>query len=144
MSKPTNANNQAIIPYAGRQTLDVQVIMNLFVARTSVENYMRNNVNLMLHLFDVNAETHLHDSIIDEAKDADELDFTLDQKENGKRSHLRALCKDRLSKVNKHNNNCPIILETITFNVFSNYLANKKTRRATCCARAPTVGCEVP
>ena len=47
----------------------------------------------------------------------------------GRRPNLRKLCiMDHLLKVNKHDNNCPIVLQTVTFNIISNYLVNKKRK----------------
>ena len=115
MPKQTaNDNSQAIIPYVGRATPAVQ----------------DNNVNLVLHLFDTNAERHLHHSFIDDAMDADALDSSWGLKENGTQPNLKKLYMDRLLKVNKQDDNCPIVLQAVTFNVFSNYLVTKRSKKS--------------
>ena len=127
--RTANSNSQAIVPYAGRPTPAVQEIMNLYVASTSAKNYTRSNVQLAIYLFDTDAERYLHSSFLDEAVDADDLDFSLGQKKDGKRENLRKICMDQLLKVNKHDDNCPIVLQKVTFNVFSNYLATKRNKK---------------
>ena len=47
--------------------------------------------------------------------------------EKGKKE-MRATCKSALEKVNKSDDKCPIILEKMTFNVFSHYMLTKKSK----------------
>ena len=41
---------------------------------------------------------------------------------------MRAGCKAALEEVNKSDNNCPIVLEKMTLNIFSNYMATRKIK----------------
>ena len=41
---------------------------------------------------------------------------------------MRSNCKNALEEVNKSNNNCPIVLEKTTFNIFSHYMSTKKSK----------------
>ena len=128
--RTANSVSEAIVPYAGKPSSNVQEILNNYVAKSSLKMYDRSNIQLILYLFDIDPEMFLHSSFLDEALEADDLDFALGWKEKGRRDNLRDLCKKRLETVNKHDKNCPLILQKVTFNVFSHYLATKKTQRA--------------
>ena len=39
-------------------------------------------------------------------------------------------CKAYLGEVNKSDNNCPIVLKKITFNIFSHYMSTKKSKQS--------------
>ena len=39
-----------------------------------------------------------------------------------------ATCKASLKEVSKSDDNCPIVLEKLTFNVFSCYMSTKKSK----------------
>ena len=43
---------------------------------------------------------------------------------------MRATCKTALEEVNKSNDSCPIVLEKMTFNVFSHYMSTKKSKNS--------------
>ena len=118
-------NDGAIVPYAGRPTTVVQEIMNKFVSSRSVTRYTNENVLLMVWLFDEDAEMYLHDWIVERMVKAHETD---EEASTQQRKHLRAVCKEALANVNKIDNNCPIILEKITFNVFSHFLTTRRNR----------------
>ena len=45
-----------------------------------------------------------------------------------KRPAMRKICKDALDAVNKASNNCPIILPSLTFNIFSHYLTTRRKK----------------
>ena len=49
--------------------------------------------------------------------------------EKGKKE-MRATCKDDLQESKIRNNNCPIVLEKLTFNVFSHYMSTKKSKKS--------------
>ena len=49
--------------------------------------------------------------------------------EKGKK-YMRAACKAALEKVNKSDNNCPIVPEKMTFNFFSHYMSTKKSKKS--------------
>ena len=42
--------------------------------------------------------------------------------------YMRATCKAALEKVNKSDDNCPIVPEKMTFNVFYHYMSTKKIK----------------
>eukprot|EP00980_Cylindrotheca_fusiformis_P027304 scaffold19845_cov136-Cylindrotheca_fusiformis.AAC.1 len=116
----------AIVPYDGRPTAAVQAIMNNSIAKKSQLRYDNENITLMMWLFDEDAEKHLRDTVLDEMNTAHALDVEMGTKG---RKHLRVVCKKALENVNKTDKNCPIILETVTFNVFSHFLTTRKSKR---------------
>ena len=44
------------------------------------------------------------------------------------RPAMMKICKDALGAVNKASNNCPIILSSLTFNIFSHYLTTRRKK----------------
>ena len=49
--------------------------------------------------------------------------------EKGKKE-TRANCKAALEEVNKSDENCPIVLEKMTLNVFSHYMSTKNSKKS--------------
>ena len=49
--------------------------------------------------------------------------------EKGKKE-TRATCKADLKEVNRSNDNCPIVLEKMTFNMFSYYMSTRKIKKS--------------
>ena len=52
---------------------------------------------------------------------------------------IRATCKDALKAINRNDDNCPILLEKMTFNLFSHYIPMKKVRAQECISLPPTM-----
>ena len=46
------------------------------------------------------------------------------------KKYTRATCKAALEEVNKSEDNCPIVLEKMTFNVFSHNMSTKKSKNS--------------
>ena len=42
---------------------------------------------------------------------------------------MRATCEDALEEVNRSDKNFPIVLDKLTFNVFSHYMSTKKSKK---------------
>ena len=55
--------------------------------------------------------------------------------EKGKKE-TRSTCKDALEKVDKSDENCPIVPEIMTFNAFSNYMSTRKSKNPGGCLSA--------
>ena len=49
-------------------------------------------------------------------------------KDKGKKDK-RATCRYDLEGINRSNNNCPIVLKNMTFNIFSDYMSTKKSQK---------------
>ena len=92
-----NTEATALIPYDVQgPTTEVLSIMKRVASLTTEKKYKSENVNLLLWIYDDN--NSFNDDI----------------------------CKDALDAVNKASNNCPIILPSLTFNIFSHYLTTRR------------------
>ena len=105
--------------------------MNNFLTKTSKKCYTNENVLLMLWLFDMNAEEYLHDWVVEKAwkaNDRDEEENESARKKGKKpmRHNLRQVFREALERSNQHNQNCPVILQRLTFNLFSHYVTTRK------------------
>ena len=120
-------DSTAIIPFQGKPTAVVQDIMKQIVAEKSKVKYNNENTNLLMWLFDSDSfnEALLYDWALERMRKAHGEDTELG---TGKRAFLRAECKSLLENINKDDHNSPIILEKMTFNVFSHYLTTRKTK----------------
>ena len=125
-----NNNQQAIIQYQGHLTTVVEQIMRKVVANKSRILYHNNNIILILWLYDneEHREEVLCDWMVEDLNRAD----SLDQATNGTRRAypvVRTVCKKALDSINKVDNNCPILLNKLTFNLFSHYLTTCKSKK---------------
>ena len=57
------------------------------------------------------------------------LERLIPDKGKGKKQ-MCATCKATLEEVNKSDNNCSIVLDKITFNIFSHYMSTKKSKKS--------------
>ena len=68
-------NGRAIILYPHQCSNEVKTIMKNYVCSNSTTRYMYENIQLMLWLFDTDAETYLYDWVVKEALLANDLDL---------------------------------------------------------------------
>ena len=95
------------------------------------EGYLNRNVNLVLWLYDNEAicKEFLKAWMVDAMNTADNLDkalVSLQQHQSRKRANLRKHVKEALRVMNKSDDNCPLILEKMSFNIFSHYSSTQK------------------
>ena len=113
-----NPDATALIPYDGHgPTTEVLSIMKRVVYLMLEKKYKAENVNLLLWIYDGNNSAKyllLEEWICNKLSDAEVGD-----EEKKTRPAMRKICKDALDAVNKASNNCPIILLSLTFNIFS-------------------------
>ena len=57
------------------------------------------------------------------------LERLISDKDKGEKQ-MCATCKATLEEVNKSDNNCPIVLDKMTFNIFSHYMSTKKSKNS--------------
>ena len=119
----------AIIPYQGRPTKEVEDIMKRVVADNSNITYRNNNIILILWLYD--NETHreevLRDWMIEELNRAVSAEKETEATRN-KRSAARAVYRKALDNSNIVDKNCPILLDKLPFNRFPLYHTTRKDR----------------
>ena len=86
------------------------------------ENYANHNSDLILWIYEKDEwrEVLLRDWVVERL---------INYEAAGKKA-MRATCKDSLKAINRNNDNCPIIMDKMTFNIFSNYMSMKKCKNS--------------
>ena len=107
-----------IISYEGRSTAVVKAILNQVVSSGTQANYANQNADLILWIYEKDEwrEALLRDWMVERLITAEA---------EGKES-MRAASKDALNAINRNDDNCPILLKKMTFNLFSHYMSMKK------------------
>ena len=129
LTASTNNNTTQIIPYQGRPTHAVEQIMKRVVAVNSNTSYRNNNIILILWLYD--NEEYREDVLRDWMVERLDRATSSDQATNGTRRSrpaVREVCRKALDDINKADDNCPILLNKLTFNLFSHYLTQRKNK----------------
>ena len=112
----------ALIAYQGRPTAEVEAILNQVVSSGTKVNYAQHNMDLILWIYESDQwrEELLKDWMVEKLVAAEQ---------NGRRA-MRETCKAALKKINRSDDNCPIVIEKLTFNIFSHYMSTKKSKRS--------------
>ena len=122
-----NPKATALVPYNYQgPTTEVLSIKNRVVSLTSENKYKAENVNLLLWIYDGNDSVK---NILLEEWFRNKLS-NAEVGDEGKKTRpsMRNNCKDVLDAVNKASNNCPTILPSLTFNIFSHYLTTRRKK----------------
>ena len=114
------AATNSLVAYEGLPSNEVRSIMRRVVAKNSTEKYNLENVKLLLWLYNAEdlREEVLRDSFVDRLNEA-----------SPSLHDMRKVCKEALHAVEKGANNCPIMLQKLSFNIFSHYLATRRNRK---------------
>ena len=126
----SSSSNNAIIAYQGRPSAAVEQIMKQIVSKNSDTLYRNNNIILILWLYgnEELREEVLRDWMVEKLhRTVNEDDATDASRKN--RPAARAACKEALMNINKVDDNCPIILKKLTFNLFSHYLTTRRNKK---------------
>ena len=118
----TNQNN-TIIAYQGRPTNVFEKIMKRVVASKSESKYKNDNTTFILWIYDNQylREEFLQDWFVTQLIEKEAI--------NGNkkgRKKMRAICKLAHDGMKKTDRNYTIILQKITFNLFSHYLTTRR------------------
>ena len=122
-----NPEATALIFYDGQgPTIEILSIMKIVVSLTPEKKYKPENDNLLFWIYDGNASVKsllLEEWFRNKLSDAEVVD-------EGKKTRpaMRKICKDALNAINKASKNCPIILPSLTFNIFSHYLTTRRKK----------------
>ena len=110
----------ALIAYEGRPTAAVEAILNQVVSTGTQGNYANHNMELIIWIFEEEQwrEELLRDWMVERLHVA---------AQSGKKE-VRAVCKAALKAVNRSDDNCPLVLEKMTFNIFSQYVNQKEQK----------------
>ena len=116
LSQATNS----LVAYEGLPSNEVCSIMRHIVAKNSTEKYNLKNVKLLLWLYNEEdlREEVLWDSFMDRLNEA-----------SSSLRDMRKVYKEALHVVEKGANNCPIMLQKLSFNIFLHYLATRRNRK---------------
>ena len=108
----------AIIAYEGRLTAVIEAILNRVVSSGAQANYSNHNADLILWIYEKDEwrEALLRDCMVERL---------ITEEAEGKKS-MCATCKAVLKAIHRDDDNCPILLEKMTFNLFSHYMSMKK------------------
>ena len=96
--------------------------MNQVVSSGTQEKYSNHNVDLILWAYDK-----------DEWREALLRDWMVERLvtvEAEGRKLMCDTCKAALKAINRNDDNCPIVLEKLTFNIFSHYMSMKKSKNS--------------
>ena len=127
-----------LIPYDGQgPTTEVLSIMKRVVSLTLKNKYKAENVNLLLWIYDDNDS--VKDLLLEEWFCKKLSDAEVGDEGKKKSPAMRNICKYALDAVNKLSDNCPIVLPSLTFNIFSHYL-NTRRKKNKCYLKETTYG----
>ena len=115
-------SSNAIIAYEGRPTEVFEAILIQLVSSGMHTNYANHDADLILWVYDKDEwrEALLRDWMIEP------IIYT----EAEGRKYMRATCKDALNAMYRKDDNCPILLDKMTFNIFSQYISMKKSKNS--------------
>ena len=119
----------AIVPYdPNGATREVLAIMKAVVSKKSEKKYRNENITFLLWVYD--SDIMIKDMLLEEWFIAKLEDAEAGDRLRGKatRPAMREVCRDCLDAVNKEAKNCPLILPSLTFNLFSHYLTTQKKK----------------
>ena len=125
IQEPTTTTTQALVPYDSNGPSPVVVdIMKRVVEPSSTMKYTNEIIRFLLWIYD---EEESIRSLLLEEWFIIKLDWASIQ-DNGStsRSVMTKVCRTAVEAINKASHNCPIILASLTFNIFSHYLTTRK------------------
>ena len=109
-SKLSQASN-ATISYEGRLTAFVKAIFNQVVSSGTRENYANHNADLIIWIYE---KYEWREALVRYCM----VERLITEEAEGKK-YIRAICKYAIKAINRNDDNCPILLEKMTLNLFS-------------------------
>ena len=116
--------SNSVISYEVRPTAVVKAVLSQVVSSGTRTNYANHHAYLILWIYEKGEwrEALLRDWMVERLITA---------KAEGKKA-MRATCKDAINAMNRNDDNCPILLAKMTFNILSHYMSMKKVRTQEC------------
>ena len=113
---------------------EIEYIMNNIIADKSKNRYLCENVKLVLYFFDTDdhAERLLNEQFREELQNAVDSNTTIAKKNKAKRE----VVKKWICLVRKDTDNCPILLEDLTFTDVSRYMTSRKKKDSSYLSRS--------
>lgn len=120
-NNPNNPNSNAIVPYEQPTARVRDTMMTGLVAPSTRKAYRLEQLKFITYLYDTNADKYISDTFLESFHQAHEKDQEND-KSKKTRKHLRKCIREHLTKMDRFNKKCPIVLKQVTFSVFSEYM----------------------
>ena len=121
------SNSNAIVPYEQPTDAVRDTMMTGMVAPSTLKAYRLEQLNFITYLYDTNADKFISDTFLQFFHQAHEKDQEND-KSKKTRKHLRGCILEHLTKMNRYNNKCPIVLKHVTFSEFTKYMINFRSK----------------
>jgi hypothetical protein len=100
--------------------------MQSIVSDGTLVTYNQEHLKFIIYLYDLDADEFIWDEVLDDIHIAhDEVQGNERTKEN--RRHLRECIRGHLSLMNRFGNNCPIVLQKVSFSVFTKYMLDVRS-----------------
>ena len=124
-------SSNCITTYESPLTAVVEAILNQVVFSGTQANYANHNADLILWIYEKDEwrEALLRNWMVERLINAEA---------EGMKS-MRATCKYLLNAININDDNCPTLLEKMTFNLLSHYMSMKKARTRECIYLPPAM-----
>ena len=113
--------SQAIVAYEGPTTAVFECVLSQVVSSGTQGNYAYHNVDLLLWIYE-------REECREELLRGWMVERIIAAKEKGKKE-MCATCKAALKEFNKIDDNCPIVLDRMEFNVFYYYISTKRSKK---------------
>lgn len=123
----SNQSSNAIIAYDNGPTDHVRGIMKAAVAENTADKYLGYNSLFLIWLYDKEElrEELLLDVVVDKLHVAKKVD---DHKNDSNMSAMKKVCKEALQNTRRELKNSPVLLDKLTFNVYSDFLSTRKSK----------------
>ena len=123
----SNQSSNAIIAYDNGPTDHVRGIMKAAVAENTADKYLGYNSLFLIWLYEKEElrEELLLDVVVDKLHVAKKVD---DHKNDSNMSAMKKVCKEALQNTRRELKNSPVLLDKLTFNVYSDFLSTRKSK----------------
>ena len=112
----------AIVAYEGCPTAVFEAIFNQVVSLSTQENYASYNSDLILWIYE---KGEWREALLSYWM----VERLITVEDEGKKA-MCATYKDVIKEINRNYDNCPILLEKMTFNLFSHYMSIKNSKNS--------------
>ena len=127
MSSMSNSNSTAIVQYEQPTDAVRDTMMTGMVAPSTLKAYRIEQLKFITYLYDTNADKFISDSVLQIFHEAHQKDQEND-KSKKTRKHLRKCIKEHLKKMNRYDNNCPVVLQHVSFSEFTKYMLDFRSK----------------
>ena len=105
----------------------MKAVASQLVSDGTKATYTQENLIFVIYLYDTDADNFIWDQVLDGFHKAHEKDQEEERTKKSRRN-LRECIRHHLSLMNRFDKNCPIILQKITYAVFTRYMLDIRSR----------------